>query len=285
MKLPDRKYFTIESIAKRLGVDIEEIEYHLSEGNLRYAFKNYIRGGEGDGWVRVSEIDLSVMKCVHITSTKKDWIILELFEEHGVAPVYPDRRIDPEFVYLPSSFPKIKSGTCIGAMNGWDEDYWGSYVMELLDGEKIIRVSDGGYPFFFRFGDNGESPSMLGVITAEELARFQPELATHDSVEPVEARSEKWFPFVPSKRDTGPMTKAIVLFGNSYYEEHGEVPSDRDLWDYMQSCKRFSTYKIEFHRKIDGVFRDIKVNGETAIDFGTWRKRVKRRRTPKGNGD
>ena len=41
MKLPRRKHYTIESAAKRLGVDVDEVKYHLSEGSIRYAFPNH----------------------------------------------------------------------------------------------------------------------------------------------------------------------------------------------------------------------------------------------------
>ena len=116
---------------------------------------------------------------------------------------------------------------------------------------------------------------------AEGRGAGKTEIATKTPGPKIEQSSaeEEWLPFVRGQRSSGGMTsEAIVVFGNSFYKEHGRVPSDRELWGYMQTCEKYGNYKIKFSRKIDGVFKDIKVNDETALDYDTWKKRVKRRR-------
>lgn len=105
------------------------------------------------------------------------------------------------------------------------------------------------------------------------------------SLEIEESSAEnEWFPFVYGQRSSGGMTsEAIVVFGNSFYEEHDRVPSDRELWDYMQTCEKYGNYQIKFAWKTDGIFKEIKVNGETALDYDTWKKRVGRKRNKKNS--
>jgi hypothetical protein len=46
MKPPRRKHYTIEPAAKRLGVDIDEVKYHLSQGRIQPRAINEIKGSE-----------------------------------------------------------------------------------------------------------------------------------------------------------------------------------------------------------------------------------------------
>ena len=285
MSLPTRKYYTIETAAKRLDVDVEEIKYHLSEGAIRYAFRNPDK--EDSGWVKFSQLSDVAKNCIYECVRRKDWVIHNLFKEHGVDRLVPDDDISPEFLYLPSSFPSAY-GSNIGVMNEGDDYPWASAIMELLNGEQVVRLV-GGHPHYFITGDMDEHNVFLSaVITGEELANFEdmvpvpqsePEPALETEPEPEPEPEEKWQPFSYGQRNSGGLTsEAIVVFGNSFYEEHKKVPSDRELWDYMNACKTHSNYKIKFLREQEGVYKDIKVNNETAIPYEAWEKRVKRKR-------
>ena len=279
MKLPYRKHFTIESAAKRLGIDIEEIEYHLSEGNLRYAFPNSDKVNNFYAWFRFDELSEVIKKCVFECVKRKDWSIIELFKKHELAPLVPDETLSPEFLYLPSSYPSV-DGVNVGVMNEWDDSPWASAIMELLDGERVIKLA-GGYPHYFITGDvNDRNVFTSAVIAAEELDKFRgldQEVAVDDTDE--HQLEEPWKPFKFGKRNSGGLTtESIVVFGNSFYDEYQRIPSDRELWDYLQTSKKHPNYRIQFSRQLEGVYRDIKVNNETAIDYETWRKRVDRKR-------
>ena len=200
-----------------------------------------------------------------------------MFKEYGVDRLVRDVALTPEYLYLPNSFP-IANDRHIGVMNEGDGEPCGSAIMELLNGEQVIKLA-GGYPHYFIIGDKDEQGVYLdAVITEEELAKFD-DVLPDSQPEPVEEVEEEWQPFTYGKRNSGGLTsEAITVFGNSFYEEYGAIPSDRELWDYLRTCKKHPNYRINFLRQLEGTYRDIKVNDETAIDYERWRKRVARRR-------
>ena len=277
MKLPRRKHYTIESAAKRLGVDADEVKYHLSEGTIRYALPNHTSKDDDNHWVKFDQLSDIAKNCVYQCVKIKDWAIHELFKEYGVDRLVRDVALAPEYLYLPNSFP-VANVSHIGVMNEGDGEPWGSAIMELLSGEQVIKLAS-GYPHYFIIGDRDEQGAYLdAVITEEELSKFD-DIYPESQPEPVEEVEEEWQPFTYGKRNSGGLTsEAITVFGNSFYEEYGAIPSDRELWDYLRTCKKHPNYRINFLRQLEGTYRDVKVNDETAIDYETWRKRVERRR-------
>lgn len=277
MKLPRRKHYTIESAAKRLGVDVDEVKYHLSEGSIRYAFPNHTSKDDDDHWVKFDQLSDIAKNCVYQCVKIKDWAIHELFKEYGVDRLVRDVALAPEYLYLPNSFP-IANDRHISVMNEGDDDPWGSAIMELLSGEQVIKLA-GGYPHYFIIGDKDEQGVYVdAVITEEELAKFD-DVSPDPQPEQEEELEEEWQPFTPAKRNSGGLTsEAIIVFGNLFYEEHRAIPSNRELWEYMRQRQQHKNYEIKFSREEGGVYQDIKVNKEIAIPYEDWVKRVERRR-------
>ena len=233
MKLPRRKHYTIESAAKRLGVDVDEVKYHLSQGSIRYAFPNHTSKDDDNHWVKFDKLSDIAKNCVYQCVKIKDWAIYELFKEYGINRLVRDVALAPEYLYLPNSFP-VANVSHIGVMNEGDDDPWGSAIMELLNGEQVIKLA-GGYPHYFIIGDKDEQGVYVdAVITEEELAKFD-DVSPDPQPEPEE--EEEWQPFTYGKRNSGGLTsEAITVFGNSFYEVYGAIPSNRELWDYLRTC-------------------------------------------------
>lgn len=277
MKLPRRKHYTIESAAKRLGVDVDEVKYHLSEGSIRYAFPNHTSKDDDNHWVKFDQLSDIAKNCVYQCVKIKDWAIHELFEEYGVDRLVRDAALTPKYLYLSNSFP-VANVSYIGVMNEGDDEPWGSTIMELLSGEQVIKLA-GGYPHYFIIGDKDEQGVYLdAVITEEELAKFD-DVSPDPQSEPEEEVEEEWQPFTYGKRNSGGLTsEAITVFGNLYYDEYQVIPSNKELWEYMRQRQQHKNYEIKFSREEGGVYQDIKVNKETPTPYEDWVKRVKRRR-------
>ena len=205
MKLPRRKHYTIESAAKRLGVDADEVKYHLSEGTIRYALPNHTSKDDDNHWVKFDQLSDIAKNCVYQCVKIKDWAIHELFKEYGVDRLVRDVALAPEYLYLPNSFP-VANVSHIGVMNEGDDDPWGSAIMELLSGEQVIKLA-GGYPHYFIIGDKDEQGVYLdAVITDEELAKFD-----------YRAKAEPNLPLDDPERLEGPFDNKVEAEFIKYY--------------------------------------------------------------------
>jgi hypothetical protein len=225
--LPERSYYDIKSAARLLNISVDDLNFHLREGNLKYAFTP--DAFDSQTIIPVTELPETTQRQIERVLKRPEAIdIHDIAAPTEVFNRYSGAHHD--FLYLQHN--ELKQCLAI-----WSEpEAYRGFVMYLADKTAVAIFNQDGRLHGAWLGDiNDDGVLSEAVISAEEIAEYLPNINddTHQNhPEHSQSDSDAPLPFSTGER-ADDARKAIAEMGNEYFKKFGKSPTPKQLRNFM----------------------------------------------------
>lgn len=225
--LPKRSYYDIQSAARLLNISVDDLNFHLRESNLKYAFTP-------DAFVSQTIIPLAELPEKTQRQIERVLSRPEAIDIHDIAAPMEifDRYSGASHDFLYLHHNELRQCLAI-----WSEpEAYRGFVMYLADNSAVSLFNQDGRLHGAWLGDiNDDGVLSEAVISAEEIAEYLPnnnEDQHPNHPENSQSHSDGQLPFSTGER-ADDVRRAIAEMGNEYFKKFGKSPTPKQLRNFM----------------------------------------------------
>ena len=264
--LPKRSYYDIQSAARLLNISVDDLNFHLRESNLKYAFTP--EAFDSQTIIPLTELPEPTQRQIERVLKQPEAIdIHDIAAPTEILSRYSGSTHN--FLYLHHN--KLKQCLAI-----WSEpEAYRGFVMYLADNSAVSLFNQDGRLHGAWLGDiNDDGVLSEAVISAEEIEEYLPnnnEDQTPNHPERSQSHSDGQLPFSTGER-ADDVRRAIAEMGNEYFKKFGKTPTPKQLRTYMVEQSPTSWIVVD---QPNGRAEFLTIEGHT-LSYDAFKSRYKR---------